>query len=325
MGAGPFRLVEWIPDSRIVLEKNPNYWQQGMPYLDSLEFRPLPDTESRYASIENGDVDVVYGGYNQELVRALRNPELRVYYGPGNAGEYLYFNFNQAPFDDRRMREAIVRSLDLQALGASLYNNQLVPAKSLFTDESPYHTEEASNAWPTYDPERARQLVEEYRASGGNPDFTFKTTQARVPFGEFIQAQMAAVGINVELQFYDLAQFSSSVVQSNDFQLTTWVGGFDSAFPGATRLLRSDGNSNYGKYNNPEVDRLLDEAVSTTDEAVRTRAYQQVELITGEDLVVAWFSRSYLSTITKQEVKGIDRYASRDGFYARTWIDRTPG
>jgi ABC-type transport system substrate-binding protein len=325
VGAGPFKLVEWIPDSRLVLERNENYWQDGRPYLDRLEFRPLPDTESRYASIENGDVDVVYGGYNQELVRGLANPNLRVYYGPGNAGEYLYFNFNRAPFDDRRMREALIRALDLNALSASQYSNRLVPAKSLFTEDSPFHTQAASDAWPTYDPKRAKQLIEEYRASGGNPDFLFKTTQARVPFGEYIQAQLAAVGVNVQLQFYDLAQFSSSVVQSNDFQLTTWVGGFDSPFPGATRLLHGTGNSNYGKYHNPQVDALLEEATRTTDDAVRTRAYQQVELLSGQDLAVAWFSRSYLSTITKPEVKGIDRYASRDAFYANTWLDRTPG
>jgi ABC-type transport system substrate-binding protein len=322
VGAGPFTFVEWVPDSRIVFEKNPSYWQQGMPYLDGLEFRPLPDTETRYASIENGDVDVVFGGYNQELVRASQNPNLRVYYGPGNAGEYLYFNFNTAPFDDRRMREALISSLDLNALAASQYSGRIVPANSLFTEASPYHTQAASDAWPKFDPEHAKQLIADYRASGGNPDFTFKTTQARVPFGEFIQAQMAAVGIKVDLQFYDLAQFSSAVVQSNDFQLTTWVGAFDTPFPGATRLLHSGGNTNYGDYSNPQVDSLLDEAAATSDPAVRTQAYQQIEQLVGQDLSMAWFSRSYLSTITKPEVKGINRYVSRDMFYATTWLDR---
>jgi ABC-type transport system substrate-binding protein len=322
VGAGPFTFVEWVPDSRIVFTRNPTYWQEGKPYLDRLEFRPLPDTETRYASIENGDVDVVFGGYNQELVRASQNPKLRVYYGTGNAGEYLYFNFARPPFDDRRMREALIRSLDLNALAASQYSGRIVPSTSLFAENSPYHTQAASDAWPRYDPERAKQLIEEYRASGGNPDFTFKTTQARVPFGEFIQAQMAAVGITVELEFYDLAQFSSVVVQSNDFQLTTWVSAFDTPFPGATRLLHSTGNTNYGKYSNPQVDALLEEAVATSDPAVRTRAYQQVEVLVGQDLSMAWFSRSYLSTITKPEVKGIDRYVSRDMFYATTWLDR---
>ncbi|GAA5128355.1 ABC transporter substrate-binding protein [Pseudonocardia adelaidensis] len=322
VGAGPFTFTEWVPDSRTVLTKNPSYWQEGKPYLDALEFRPLPDTETRYASIENGDVDVVFGGYNQELVRAGQNPNLRVYYGPGNAGEYLYFNFTGPPFDDRRMREALIRSLDLKALAASQYSGRLVAATSLFTESSPYHTAAASEAWPAYDPERAKQLIAEYRADGGNPDFTFKTTQTRVPFGEFLQAQMAAVGIDVQLQFYDLAQFSSSVVQSNDFQLTTWIGTFDSPFPGVTRLLHTGGNTNYGKYSNPRVDALLDEAAATSDPAVRTNAYQQVETLVGQDLAMAWFSRSYLSTITKPEVKGVDRYVSRDMFYATTWLDR---
>jgi ABC-type transport system substrate-binding protein len=324
VGAGPFRFVEWVPDSRIALAKNDTYWQQGKPYLDGLEFRPLPDTESRYASIENGDVDVVFGGYNQELVRASSNPGLRVYYGPGNAGEYLYFNFNKAPFNDRRMREALISSLDLNALAASQYSGRLVPSTSLFAEDSPYHTEAASQAWPKYDPERAKQLIAEYKASGGDPSFTFKTTQARVPFGEYIQAQMAAVGIDMKVQFYDLAQFSSAVVQSNDFQLTTWVGAFDVPYPGATRLLHTGGNTNYGDYSNPQVDALLDEAARTTDEAVRTHAYQQVELLVGQDLSMAWFSRSYLSTITKPEVKGIDRYPSRDMFFATTWLDGGP-
>jgi ABC-type transport system substrate-binding protein len=72
------------------------------------------------------------------------------------------------------------------------------------------------------------------------------------------------------------------------------------------------------------VDTLLDEAARTTDEAVRTHAYQQVELLVGQDLSMAWFSRSYLSTITKPEVKGIDRYPSRDMFFATTWLDGGP-
>jgi ABC-type transport system substrate-binding protein len=322
VGAGPFRFVEWVPDSRVVLERNPDYWQPDRPHLDRLEFRPLPDTESRYASIQNGDVDLIFAAYNQELVRAFQDPRLTVYYGPGNAGEYLYFNFARAPFDDRRMREAIIRSLDIDALSASLYGNQIVRSTSLFDASSPYHTEESSQEWPSYDPDRARQLIDEYRAGGGNPDFTLKTTTARVPFGEFVQAQMAAVGITVQLQFYDLAQYSSQVVQSGDFDLTTTVSMFDAPYPGASRLVRTGGNTNYGRYSQPDVDALLDTAASTSDEAERTQAYQEVERRINRDLVACWLSRGYLATIAEPAVKGIDRYVSRDMFYANLWLDR---
>jgi ABC-type transport system substrate-binding protein len=322
VGAGPFRFVEWVRDSRTVLARNDDYWQPDLPHLDGLEFRPLPDTESRYASIANGDVDVIFAGYNQELVRGLADPNLRVYYGPGDGGEFLRFNFAQAPFDDLRMREALVRSLDLEALAASQYNGRFVQARSLFGDASPYHTQAASDAWPTHDPERARQLVEEYRAEGGNPDFTFTTTNSRVAFAEFVQAQMAAIGVTVELRFHDIAEFTSRVTQSGNFQLTTWVGEVSAPFPGAGRLLGTGGSANHGKYSNPEVDHLLAQARLTTDEAERTRSYQQVELLSGQDLAVAWFSRSYRSTITRQEVNGVERYPAGTLWYARTWLAR---
>lgn len=322
IGSGPFVLQDWIRDNRMKLTRNPSYWQQGQPYLDGIEVRPLSDTETRYASMQNGDVDMIFGGYNNELVRAAANPGQRVYYGPGNGGFFFYFNFNRAPFDDRRMREAVVRAIDLNALGATQYSGQLIGADSLFEASSRYHTKEASATWPPFDQAASRKLVEDYRAAGGNPTFTFKTSRSEVSLGEFVQAQMAAVGIDVQVQFYDLAEFTTRVVQGNDFELASWVSTFDHPYPGAARLLRSGGNNNFGKYSNPEVDRLLDRAAVTTDDAERVRDYQQIELLTGQDIAVAWLSRSYLSTITKPDVHGMRRYLSRDTFYGTLWLDR---
>ncbi|MCO1653832.1 ABC transporter substrate-binding protein [Pseudonocardia humida] len=327
VGAGPFVLSDWVRDSKMTLTKNPNYWQadKGLPHLDALEFRPLPDTETRYASIENGDVDLIFGGYHTELLRGLQNPNLSVYYGPGNGAEYVYFNFQRAPFDDRRMREAFVRGIDLNALAATQYRGEMAQAKGWFGDDSPYTTPEATQAWPAFDVERAKALVAEYKADGGSTTVSYKSTNApnRVAFSEFLQAQMAAIGIDLQPQFFDLAQYSSSVVQSKDFQVAGWVGGpVDVPYPAIQNLLRTGGNTNYGSYSNPEVDALLDKAAATTDEAERTQAYQRAQLLTNQDIPVAYYSRGYLSTIAKPEVKGVVRYLTRDQFFATTWLDR---
>ncbi|MFC7658400.1 ABC transporter substrate-binding protein [Pseudonocardia benzenivorans] len=325
VGAGPFTLASWVRDSKLTLVRNPNYWQPGMPHLQGLEFRPLPDTETRYASIENGDVDVVYGGYHTELIRGLGNPNLKVYYGSGNGAEYIYFNQKRAPFDDRRMREAVVRAIDLDALAASQYRGQMERANGYFGDTSPYQSEQARDAWPAFDVEKAKQLVADYKASGGSATVQYKTTNApnRVAFAEFLQAQLKAVGIDIQVQFYDLAQYSSSVVQSRDFQIAGWVGGpVDGPFPGAFNLFHTGGSTNYGDYSNPQVDAALDTAVSTTDPAQQTKAYQQVQQLTNQDLAVAYYSRGYLSTIAKPEVKGMQRYLTRDTFFATMWLDR---
>ncbi|GAY08159.1 ABC transporter substrate-binding protein [Pseudonocardia sp. N23] len=325
VGAGPFVLSSWTRDSRMTLTRNPNYWQQGLPRLDGLEFRPLPDTESRYASVENGDVDLIFGGYHTELVRGMANPNLRVYYGPGHGAEWIIFNHTKAPFDDHRMREALVRGIDLNALAAVQFRNQMERATGYFSDSSAFQTPEAAAAWPAYDVERAKALVQEYVAGGGNATVVYKTTNApnRVEFAEFLQAQLATVGITLQPQFYDLAQYSSSVVQSRDFQVAGNVGGpVDAPYPSSSNALRTGGSQNYGAYSNPEVDALLDRAARTTDEAERTQLYQRVQLITNQDLAMAYYSRGYLSTIAKPEVKGIVRYLTRDMFYATAWLDR---
>ena len=322
VGAGLFVLASWTRDSKLVLTRNPNYRQPGKPYLDGLEFRPLPDTEARYASIQNGDVDLIFAAYNQELARAVQNPNLRIYYGPGNSGEYLFFNFSRPPFNDRAMREAVVRAIDVNALSRSLYNSQLVPADSLFDASSPLHSQAASDAWPAFDPGKARRLVDAYRAAGHDPDFSLKTTTSRQPFAEFIQAQLAAIGVKVTVQTYDLAQYSSAVVQSNDFQLGTTVAPINAPYPGVIQLFGTGGSGNFGRYTNPRVDELLAGAASTSDRSVRTNSYRQVELLVNQDLAVAWLSRGYLATITRKDVKGVERSPSRDMLYANTWLDR---
>jgi peptide/nickel transport system substrate-binding protein len=327
VGAGPFVLGNWVRDSKMELTRNPNYWQRdkGLPRLDGLELRPLPDTETRYASIENGDVDLIFAGYQTELLRGLQNPNLTVYYGTGNGAEFVIFNWARPPFDDRRMREAFVRAIDLNALAATQFRGEMAQAKGWFGDSSPYSTPEATAAWPAFDPERAKALVAEYVAGGGSATIQYKTTNApnRVAFAEFLQAQMAAVGITLQPQFFDLAQYASAVVQSRDFDIAGFVGGpVDAPYPAIQNLMRTGGNANYGSYSNPEVDALLDTAASTTDEAERIRAYQQANLLFNQDIGVAYYSRGYLSTVAKPEVKGVVRYLTRDMFFATTWLDR---
>jgi peptide/nickel transport system substrate-binding protein len=247
VGAGPFMLSNWIRDNKMELTRNPNYWQPGKPYLDGIEIRPLPDTESRYATMANGDIDMINGGFNTELVRAFQNPNLRIYFAPGNGGVLNYFNFARAPFNDRRMREAAVSAMNQDALGAAFFSNHLLRSESLFDPASPYHTQAAIDTWPKYDVEHARQLVEDYRASGGNPDFIFTTDRSSVPLGEWLQASMAAVGVNVEVRYFDLAEYSGRVLQGGDFDMASQIAAFDYPVPGIFRVYTTGGSSNFGK------------------------------------------------------------------------------
>jgi peptide/nickel transport system substrate-binding protein len=322
VGAGPFSFVEWIPNNKIVVTKFDGYWDKGKPYLDGIEFRPLPDTETRYASVANGDIDLNIGGFFTEAQRSSLDKNLETYYGPGGDGEFLYFNFSKKPFDDPRMREAVIRAIDPKALDATQYRDAGDLATTAFAEGDQYFSRKAADSYPTYDPEKAKQLIADYRASGGNPDFTFQdaTSPNNVQFATFLQAQWAAVGLNVKLQLDDIATVITTVVQGGNFQMLHWISGpYENPYPFMYNQFHTGGINNYGKYSNPQVDAALDEATSTTDPAERIAAYQKAQELLNDDLAVAWMARAAKAAIARPNVKGVSRYLSSELFWGGTW------
>lgn len=325
VGAGPFKFVEWVPNDKIVVERFDHYWQQGEPYLDRIEFRPLPDTDSRYVSVVNGDIDLDIAGFHIEVYRSSQDPNLKTYYGPGGDGEYLYLNFSRPPFDDRRMREAVIRAIDPAALNTTQYRGAMDGAVTAFAEGDPDYSTEAAQEYPTYDPDRARQLIAEYRAAGGDPDFTFETGNSpnNIEYGTFLQAQWAAVGLNVRLEFDDIATVTTTIVQGGDFQALQWISGpYENPYPFMYNTFHTGGINNYGHYSNPRADAALDQAAETTDPAERAAAYQQAQVLVNSDLAVVWLARAAKAAIARPDVKGVSRYLSSELFWAGTWLAR---
>jgi peptide/nickel transport system substrate-binding protein len=273
--------------------------------------------------VVNGDIDLDIGGFFTELYRASADESLETYYGPAGAGEYLYLNFTKPPFDDRRMREAVIRAIDPRALNASQYRNAGNLATTAFAEGDPYFSQAAADSYPTYDPERARQLIEEYRASGGNPNFTYNTGNSPDShrLAEFMQAQWAAVGLTVEVKFDDISTFIGPVIRGGQFGAATWIDGpYVNPFPFMFNLFHTGGINNFGKYSNPEVDALLDNAVRTTDPAQQIAAYQQVQEAVNADLAVVWIARAAKAAIARPNVKGVSRYLDSELFFGGTWM-----
>ena len=322
VGAGPFKFVSWTQDNRTLVERFDGYWEEGKPYLDAIEFRPLPDTESRYASVVNGDIDLDIGGFFSELQAASANDDLETYWGPGGDGQYLYFNLTKPPFDDRRMREALIRALDPQALNATQYRGQGQLATTPFAEDSPYFSQDAAAAYPGYDVEKAKQLVADYVASGGDPTFTYNTGNSPDDhqLASFLQAQWAAVGVTTNVQFDDISTFIGPVVRGTTFGTATWITGpYENPYPFMVNQYRTGGINNFGKYSNPEVDAALDEASATADPAAQIAAYQRAQVLLSNDLPVLWLSRAAKAAIAHPSVKGVSRYLSSEIFWAGMW------
>lgn len=325
VGAGPFEFVKWTSDS-VILKRNENYWQKDLPYLNRIVVKWLEDTETRYRSVESGTVDMISGAYHTELIRAMDHQDLETYYGVGFLGaEMLMFNMEKPPFDDRRMREAIVHAINPEAVNATLFQGMMPRATTLFTEGSEYFSKKAADLWPEYSRKRAKELIDSYRSDGGDPNCTFTTTNAsnRIQTGQLVQAQCKSVGMDIKLKFYDLSQYASVVVDKRSYQFGTNVIGQDEfPYPTADRFFHSKGGANWTGYSDPQLDKLLEQAARSSDQAERVDLYKRAQVIINRDLPVVWYSRSFLSTITQGYVKGVVRYPGRTLFYATLWRDQ---
>src|ERR1700720_180216 len=114
VGTGPYILKSWAAGDRMVLERNPDYWNKGRPYLDRLILKPLPDAQSRFASLQSGEADIVWDDeYDPgNIQKAQKDPKMTVHTSAGSGAQVYAFNTKVAPFDDVRVRQALVMAID---------------------------------------------------------------------------------------------------------------------------------------------------------------------------------------------------------------------
>ena len=171
IGTGPFVFQQWIPDSKLIVTKNANYWQtdeQGtrLPYLDEVEFRPLPDNDSRSASLEAGGIDAMMTSDPNQILRfkpLAEKDEFQVFNDViGETAEsFVQLNTMAPPFDDPDACRALAPATDTKAYVDVQTRGLNEPARGPFAPTSPWYTD---TAYPEYDKQAAKDLVEKVKA-----------------------------------------------------------------------------------------------------------------------------------------------------------------
>jgi peptide/nickel transport system substrate-binding protein len=299
VGTGPFRFVSQQPDGEIVLERNPDYWQEGLPRLEGVRFRPIPDQTVKLTSLQTGDVDWADGVPPQQISSLEGGDDLTVESVSGGDYWYMATNLEREPFGDLRVRQAISYALDREAITeaaqfeAATVNQTAIPEDSFFHhDYAPFE----------HDPDRARDLLEE--AGVGSIDMDIMVTNEfpeTVTAAQVIADQLGDVGITVQIRELDFSEWLDEQGEGNfDSFMLGWLGNIDpDDFYYAQH--HSSGGFNFHGYSNPEVDELLDQARQEVDEDARKDLYDEaVELIVDEasyiylynpDVVHAWTDR----------------------------------
>jgi peptide/nickel transport system substrate-binding protein len=300
VGTGPFRFVEQRPDGEIVLEANPDYWQEGLPRLDGVRFRPIPDPTVKLTNLQTGEVDWADSVPPQQLNDLLDSDDLNVEAVSGGDYWYMAMNHEREPFSNPEVRRAVAYAIDREAVteaaqfDAATVNQTAIPEDSFFHfDHAPFEQ----------DRDQAMELME---GAGVGDDLTMDLMVTSeypetIAAAQVIADQLSDIGIEVQIRELDFGSWLDEQGEGNfDAFILGWLGNIDpDDFYYAQH--HSEGNFNFHGYSNSDVDRLLDEARQTVDEDDRRDLYNQaVELIVDEvsylylynpDVVNAWTDR----------------------------------
>lgn len=274
VGTGPFEFGEWVKNDHITIEKNDDYWREDEPYLDSVTYRPIVDPTAKINDLLSGRVDTVDYVPPEQIKRVQGNSDLTTEIGPPpyNAVVYMGLRVDASPTDQETVRQAVNYAIDRQGIVDNVVFGAGEPARSMLSSSSWGLTDGVPEI--PYDPDKARQLL-------GGKEYTveFLEPPSYPQVAQVIQQNLADVGINAKLRKMDWGQLVDTYYKGDYQMMLSDLLGNQRPDPQATlsNWFRGDGSLNGTGFNDPEIDKLLDEAGSTEDKSTREELYTQIQ------------------------------------------------
>jgi peptide/nickel transport system substrate-binding protein len=333
-GTGPFMLERFVPDNAVVLKRNPKYFEAGLPYLDGLEYRIIPDEAARLAALRAGTAHYLWSVdplIDRQLQGAagltLREPD-------GYCAQHgMAFNQTKPPFTDSRVRRAVSVGINRKEIIASVLRGHGAITTKIPPCDAPfgYHGDEKGLPYYAHDPAQAKRLLGEAGLSGGL-DTTLEVSPRfpqTVRTAEVMKEQLAAAGIRVTLKQVEwgaqLKNFVRTEYDGMSMIPLVWQPDPDAH---VYDIFHSGSNINLGKFKDPRVDQLLEQGRTTLDRDKRVVIYQDLQRHMAEEAYLIFPYASGATEALRDTVKG---YVSIPGaqpgsrsrqFFKQTWLDR---
>ncbi len=306
--AGPFKFVERVQQDRIVLEKFADYWDKDKILVDKVTFLPIPDTTVKLANLRSGDVDIAERIAASDAQSVKDDPNLTYadVIGPGNMGIYVNIG-NGSRADnpmgkDKRLRQAFSLSIDREALGQIVFEGTSLAGSQPFPSTSPWYNKDIPV--PTRDIEKAKQLMKEAGYETVNIEMQHANNTLQTQAMQVIQSMVAEAGFNVSLKATEFATLLSEQTAGNyQMSRSDWSGRIDPD-GNVHQFVTCKGGLNDVKYCNPEVDKLLDEARASQDDAVRKQKYDAASVILNDELPIIYIGHQPYAYGISKKVEG---------------------
>jgi ABC-type transport system substrate-binding protein len=324
VGTGAFTLQSYTPDNRFTVRKNPKYWRKGLPHLDQIEFRILPDFQTRAQTLESGGLTAMATQRDNDIVKFGKLAEqgtYQVHQATGMSVPELAFMLNTAaaPLDDVRVRKAMAHATDRQAFIKTLRSSLTKPADGPWSPDSKWY---APGGYPAYDLNQAKALVTAYEKEKGPIKVELMTVpdQSSMQNAELVQDMWNKAGMEITIRQSDQADLIQRAL-TGSYGAIVWQQ-FAQPDPDGeyswlhSRFVQPVGSIsiNMSRIKDAQLSAALDSGRRTADEAARKTAYATVQQRLRELLPFIWVD--HLSTnavITKGNVKGLKQYELPDG------------
>jgi peptide/nickel transport system substrate-binding protein len=314
IGTGPYKLEDWKVNESLTMARNEDYWATDadgnqLPYLDSLEFRPVPDSQTRVNGLLGGEYDIVMtsdSGATETLQSEADAGSVELEQTTENTEVgFTMFNESHPPFDDPQARLAAAVAIDREQYRESVDLGMMEMASGPFPPGAPGYLEDAG--YPEYNIGRARALVADYEErTGDRLEFTYThaANESALRAAQFLQQQWETADMVVHLQSAEQASLIN-IGLGTDWD-TIGFRNFPGGVPdGNYPWWRTGSPINFGRIADPELDALMDQGRSELDPDAAEVIYQDVNRHINEQVHFAWNEWVKWTVATKPGIGGI--------------------
>ncbi len=311
IGTGPFTFVDYQTDAVIRYARNADYWEEGLPKVDSLVFAITPDASVRYQRLQAGECQIMPYPAPADIQAMKDDPNINVMEQEGLNVGYLAYNTTVPPFDNANVRKALNMAIDKDAIIDVVFQGSGQRAKNPIPPTMWSYNDAVED--DAYDPAKAREML----AAEGVENLSMKVWAMPVqrPYNpnarrmaELIQEDFAEIGVTVEIVSYEWGEYlsRSRALDRDGAILLGWTGDNGDPDNFLAVLLGCEGreNSNRAQWCYQPFEDLIQQAKITSDQAERTRLYEEAQVIFKEQAPWATIAHSVVFMPMRPEVEG---------------------
>ena len=288
IGTGPFKYVSYTPGQNLELEKYDGYWQEGVPSLDSVEFKFIADVDTAFVELQAGTIDILK--YLTSAQAETLGDDYNIVQGSMNLVHAMYLNSAYEPLSKTEVRQALCYAVDRDAINNFIFGGKShIIGSHMIPAMSKYYEPEAETVY-SYGPEKAKELLADAGyADGFDLEITVPSSYSQhVDSAQIIADELSQVGINVTLNQVEWSTWLQDVYKGGNFQAT--VIGFDGTLAPSDWLKKyvTDDAKNFMHYSNTEYDDVFNTAYTTVDDDVKVENYKKAQMILAEDAAAVY-------------------------------------